>query len=335
MAQTFENILAGLKAGNWAPVYILHGEEDYYIDRIADYIEQHVLDESDKAFNQHILYGKETDFRSLLDVLRRYPMMAQYQVVILKEAQQMRTLSNLDVYLENPASTSIFVICHKHKKLDKRTRFGKLAAKNCVEFYARPLRDYQVVDWIINYVRSEGFKISHEAAILLEEFQGSELSLIAGSIEKLKVNMQAGDTITPDLIQQYIGISKHYNAFELQNALMNRNEAKAYKIVKYFGANPKAAHINMVLATLYAFFSKLFVLHHESPDSGTNIASFLGVHPFVAKQYLKAKNSFNAGQVSKALRILYKTDLRSKGVDNGSAGQEALMIEMVYKIIQA
>ncbi len=335
MAQSFDKIMADLKAGHWASVYVLHGEEDFYIDRISDYIEEHVLDEGDKAFNQHVLYGKETDFKTLLDVLRRYPMMAQYQVVILKEAQQMRSLSNLDVYLENPSTTSIFVICHKHKKLDKRTKFGKLATKNSIEFYASPLRDYQVPDWIMSYAREEGLKITNEAAILLEEFQGADLSLIAKSIEKLKVNMQAGDTITPDLIQQYIGISKQYNAFELQNALVNRNEAKAFKIVRYFASNPKAAHINMVISTLYGFFSKLFVLHHESIAHGTNIASFLGVHPFAAKQYLKAKNGFNAGQVSKALRVLKEYDLRSKGVNNGSAGQNALMQEMVFKILHA
>jgi len=330
---TYEAIISDLEQGRFQPVYILHGEEGFYIDRIAEYIRSHALNEAEKAFNLHIVYGKDIDSRTLLDLLMRYPMGAPRQVVILREAQQMRTLDKLETYLEKPTPSTVFVICYKHKKLDKRTRFAKLAAKHAVEFYAAPLRDYQVPDWIMRYTAESGIRISEKAAALLEEYLGSNLDQIANSLDKIIANLEDGQTIEPEHIEKYIGISRQYNPFELLNAIAARKPEKAFRIIRYFGANPRATHINVVLATLYGFFSKLFALHYAAPMNDKQMASYLGVHPFFVRQYKSALKVYDKRKTVQAIRLLGEYDLRSKGIGNGSAGQEALMQELAYKLM--
>lgn len=235
---TFSQIIGDLKKKQYQPVYFLHGNESYFIDAIADYIEKNVLSDGEKSFNQTILYGKEIEFKQVVDTARRYPMMAPHQVVIIKEAQEMRTLKELATYIEQPAQTTILVICHKHKRFDSRTKLGKLLKKKAVVFEAKKLYDNQLPDWIHNYLQDKGFSIKPAATALIAEYLGTDLSKVVNEMDKLAINLPRGTNITQQHIQSNIGISKDYNVFELQKALGQKQVTKVNRIVKYFWGKP-------------------------------------------------------------------------------------------------
>jgi DNA polymerase III subunit delta len=335
---TYEEILQSVKAGKFAPVYVLHGEESFYIDQIEEAIDRHALPESEKGFNQTILYGKEVDAVTLLDSLRRYPMMSERQVVILREAQEMKSLSDLGPYMENPMATTVFVVCYKHKKLDLNTKFGKTLKAKCVVFEGKKLYDNQAPDWIANYCRSKKLQIDGPTAALLAEYLGTELSKITNEIDKLALNLAPGAAITAQHIQEFVGISKEYNVYELQKAFATRDLAKLARIQQNFESNIKKNPLIVTISSLHAYFSKVFMLHflRNSPDAEVLKALELRSDWFL-KEYKLAMNNYSVTQVKTILGYLKAYDLRSKGVDTDttSTGEEELMKELFFKMLNA
>jgi len=332
---TYQEIMKDLKAGQYKPVYFLQGEEPYYIDKISDYIEQNVLTDAEKGFNQSVLYGKEVDSIAVMEITKRYPMGSQMSVVILKEAQQMRDLDGLESYINQPLESTILVICHKYKNLDKRKTFYKSIAKKSVVFTSARLYENKVPEWINGWISAKGFSIHPKAAILLTDYLGVDLSKISNELEKLLINLEPGTMIEVDHIESNIGISKDYNVFELQSALGRKDVIKANRIVNYFIANPGPNPMVMVLGTLYAFFSKLYMLHYSKGTPDNQLTSLLGVHPFFLKEYKAAGTKFGVEEIEKIIGMLNEYDLKAKGVGNTGIKDGELMKELVYQILHA
>jgi DNA polymerase-3 subunit delta len=332
---TADEILRDIKAGKFAPVYFLHGEEPFYIDQIADAVEANALPEAERGFNQTILYGKEIDHLTLLDYLRRYPMMSERQVVILREAQEMKSLGELTGYLENPMSSTVFVACHKHKKVDSRTKFGKaLSGKNIVLFESKKLYDNQVPDWIASLCKSRKQAIEPSAAALMAEYLGTDLSRIYNELDKLTLNLPAGSTITVAHIQDNIGISKEYNVFELQKALATRDHAKVARIQQHFAANIRKNPLIVTISSLYAYFSKVYMLHSLKGQPDAEVLNALDLRSdWFLKEYKVAANHFTDAQCARVIGYLKDYDLRSKGVNNDGVEEEELMKELFWKIL--
>lgn len=340
---TFENLLAELKKGKYLPVYLLHGTEPFFIDRIAAYIEQHALPENEREFNQTIVYGKDTDLLSLISMAKRYPMMAERQVIIVREAQEIRNLFKtaeeddsknpfLD-YVLNPQKSTVLVLCYKHKTADSRTRLVKAISKNGIVFKSDKLYDNQLPAWITSYTASQGVQIDHKSSVLLAEHLGNDLSRIANEIDKLLLHTGKTKVINADLIERYVGISKEYNVFELQQALGKKDVLKANRIINYFAANEKDNPLVMVLAMLYSYFIKVMKCHTALAKDQSSMASLLGVNPFFVKDYQEAARHYSPQKLQAIFSELATYDLRSKGVNNDSADSHALMKELIFKIL--
>ncbi|MEZ5045086.1 MAG: DNA polymerase III subunit delta [Saprospiraceae bacterium] len=333
---TTEQLLADLKKGNYQPVYLLHGTEPYFIDEITHFFEHQLLNESEKAFNQMILYGKDADFQAVVDNARRYPMMAPRQVVILKEAQDMKTLGELVNYVERPMPTTILVICHKYKKVNMATKIGKVLKANAVVFEAKSLYDNQVPDWIANYLKKRKLSIDPDAAALLAEYLGTELSKVANELDKLQLNIPAGTLITNKHIEDNIGISKDYNVFELQKALSQRDVLKSNRIINYFASNPKKNPLPGIISSLYNYFSKVYMLHFLKQLPEADMLRTLEISSaFFLKEYRLAARSFPLGKTENILQLLKSYDLKSKGVDYNSTGKPdgELLKELIWHIL--
>ena len=331
-----KKIISELKKKNYQPVYFLHGTESYPIDLITDFIEKNVLSDEEKAFNQTIAYGKDADAVSIIDQARRYPMMADRQIIILKEAQEMRTLKEMQPYIENPTPSTLLVIAHKHKKLNMNTKLGKVLKAHAEVFEAKKLYDNQVPDWIAAYLKSNKLTIDPNACQLVAEYLGTDLSKIANELDKLAINLTPGTMVTTELVEQHIGISKDYNVFELQKVLARRDALKANRIVRYFSANPKKGPMPVVVASLYNFFQKVFLLHFHRHHSESEVLSALGLRsPFFLKEYRMAARNFNIPQTEKIMHLLKEYDLKSKGVGYISTGKPEgeLLKELVWKIL--
>ncbi|MBA4323205.1 MAG: DNA polymerase III subunit delta, partial [Odoribacter sp.] len=294
MAVTFEEIMSDLKNRIYKPVYFLAGEEPYYIDLITSYIEERVLPEAEKAFNQIILYGDDTTIPSVIETSRRFPMMSNHQVIIVKEAQAMKKIDDLAYYLEKPLLSTILVFNYKYKVLDKRTKLYKLIDSNAVYFESNRLRDYQVPPWIDRYLMSKGIKTEPNAGAMLTEYLGTDLHKIVNELEKLLITMPAGrPVITTDLIEKNIGISKDYNNFELQKAVGEKNILKANMIVHYFADNPKDNPVTLTFASLFSYFTKVLTYHYLTDKSKNNVASVLKINPFFVKDYETAAAKYS------------------------------------------
>ena len=337
---TYEEILAALKKKTYQPVYFLHGTEAYFIDAITDYIEKNVLSDAEKSFNQMVFYGKDTDHRTLIDAASRYPMMAKHQVILLKEAQEMKTLKEIQSYIEKPVPTTILVICYKYKKFDSRTKLGKALKKNALVFNAAKLYDNQISAWIDKYMKGKGLEMDVAATSLVAEYLGTDLSKIANEMEKLVINLPKGATVTDKDIQDHVGISKEFNVFELQNALGERDILKANRIINYFIANPKKNPLVVVVGTLYNYFSKVYMSYFLKNLSDGELAKGLGhfakndyAAAFIVKKYKVAIRNYRQSQTEKILGILKEYDLKSKGVNRNSASDGGLMKEMIYQIL--
>lgn len=333
---THQQILQDLKKGNYQPIYFLHGEESYFIDVIVDYIDAHVLDEGQKAFNHTVLYGKETDHKTVVDVARRFPMIAPYQVVLLKEAQEMKSLKDLLTYVQNPAPTTILVIAHKHKKLNLNSTFGKALKAKAVVLEAKPLYDNQVPDWIVSYLKGKKLQIDLPNAQLIGEYLGADLSKISNELDKLALNLDAGTAVTTKDIEQNIGISKDYNVFELQRALAGRDVKKANQIVQYFVANPKKNPLPMVMGALYNYFSKVYMLSFLKKSSEKEVLEALSLRSaFFLKDYRLAERNYRRADLERVFEILREYDMKSKGVDYNATGKEegGLIREMAWRIL--
>ncbi len=326
-------VLKDIKQKKFEKVYFLHGEESYYIDVITQSLLDNVLEEHERDFNQTIVYGKEQDVASLVADLRSYPMMSDRRLLVLKEAQEMKDIDKLESYFENPTDTTIFVLNYKHKTFDSRKKLIKLAASNGLVYKSDKVRDYQMTDWIRSYVKSHGYEISSKATMLLVEFLGNDIGKVANELDKLSLLIQKGTTINEVHIEENIGISKDYNIFELTNSLGTYDVPKAFRIVKYFEHNPKAAPLVMVVPTLFKFFSQLMRIHFLQNKSKEAIASALKVHPFVAGELLSSSKIYNPKKIAANMQILNEYDLKSKGVGAAGTNESELMKEMIYRLM--
>ncbi len=326
-------IIKDIKAGKTYPVYFLMGDEAYFIDNVADYIQDNLLDESERTFDQQVLYGDDVAMEQVIDAAMQFPMMSKRQVIIFREAQLVKKLDALAKYVENPLVSTVLVVVYR-KALDKRTALYKSIKKNAAVLESAKLKDYQVKDWISSYVKSRGNIIDSRSAELMAEFLGNDLSKIVNEVNKLLITLPAGSkAISAEHIERNIGISKDFNNFELQDALMTRNVLKANRIIEYFAKNPNKNPLVLTLSTLFGFFSNLMVIFYLPNKSESNIASVLHVHPFVAKKLLGATRIYSAGKVFMIIALLRQSDARSKGVDNNSVPHGELLKELVFKIM--
>lgn len=329
-----EKILGDWKKKLFKPVYWLEGEEDFYIDKIMDYAEHKLLPESEAGFNLSVFYGKDANWSDVVNACMRYPMFAEKQVVLLKEAQQMKDIDKLEPYIEKPLSSTIFVVSYKEKTLDKRTKLYKTIKKDGEVFTAEKVKDYKMVEWVTDYVAQQGFKMDQKAIILLVDFVGNDLSRITNEIEKITVNLSKRNTITEDDIEKYVGVSKEYNAFELQSAMSKKNLAKAITIIQYFESNPKAAPIQLVLPALYGFFSKLYIVFGMTDKSENAVKSLFYNNPFAAKEAIGAMKLYGYEGIEKALLLLHEFNLKSVGVNDTGTSDGSLLKEMVVKMMR-
>ena len=326
-------LLKEIRNKKFEKIYFLHGEEPYFIDVLTKAIQDNALEESERDFNQSILYGKDAEVLSLISELKSYPMMAERRLVILKEAQYFKAIEQLESYLENPVTSTIFVICYKYKTFDARKKTLKNALKNGVVFKSEKVKEYQLAEWIQQNVKSSGYEMTSKACMLMVESLGNDLGRIVKELEKLAVLIEKGTTINDKHIEENIGISKDYNVFELTNAVANKDNLKALKIVDYFEHNPKAADLVFVISNLFKFFSQIMRIHFLPNKSREAVAKALGVHPFVAGELTNAKNKYDPRKIAANIALIHEYDLKSKGVRNTSATQGELMRELVYQLI--
>lgn len=331
---TYNEILQNLQKKIYHPIYILMGEEPYFIDQISDYIAKNVLDEAERSFNQTILYGKDTEMDTLLTAAKRFPMMASHQVVILKEAQNLKGLEDgLLAYVQNPLNSTILVICYKYKSIDKRKKILKAAQAKGVVLESKKIYQNQLMPWIQNYCKTKGYTVQPQAAAMLAEFLGTEISKVANELDKLMILLPAGSSITPVDIERNIGISKDFNVFELQNALSKKDVLKANQIINYFGANPSSNPIPRTISSLFYYFNKILKYHLATDKSRNNIVKVLGVSPYFLDDYITAARNYPTKKVVEIISILREYDMKSKGVGNVSASADELQREMIYKIL--
>ena len=328
-----EKIISEWKKKKFKPIYWLEGEEDYYIDRVVDHAEHHILDESQAGFNLTVFYGRDADWASVVNACRRYPMFAEFQVVLLKEAQQMKDIDKLEGYIENPLPSTLFVVAYKGKSYDKRTKLYKLLKSNAEIFSSEKIRDYKLAEWIGELVQAKGFKMNSKAISLVEEHIGNDLSRIANEIDKLALNLKDRKEITEDDIEQYIGISKEYNVFELQAAIAKKDLARAITIIQYFEGNPKAGPIQMVLPALYASFSKVYTVFGMNDRSEAALKPHFYFNAVAVKNALETINNYGYEGIERILLLLHQYNLKGVGIDNAGTSDASLMKEMVVKMI--
>lgn len=346
-----DQILLDLKRKIYKPVYFLCGEEPYYIDQISDYIEDNVLEDLDKEFNQYIVYGKDIDLTGIVGLARQFPMSGERTVVIVKEAQNIKELNKKEKeeenkdkdeppglihfknYLESPQESTILVMCYKYKTPDKRSAWVKSLQKKSVFVQTKGLYDNKIPDWIAGIVKEKKYTISPKASHILAEFLGTDLSKIVNEINKLIIQLPEGSEITVDLIQDKIGISKDFNVFELQEAFTNKDILKANRIIQYFAANEKENPSPVVLANLFSYFSKVLKYHFLPNKNKFVVAEALGVPPFFADSYAKAAAAYPSAKLKHIFAHLKECDLKTKGVNNYSIGYGELLKELVYKIM--
>jgi DNA polymerase-3 subunit delta len=331
---TYEEIIKTLKKREFAPIYFLMGEESFFIDKITDYIIENALQDHEKDFNQSILYGKDTDIATIITTARRFPMMSEKQVVVIREAQNIKNIEQLSGYVNNPLNSTILVINYKYKSIDKRKAFIKDIDQKGVLFDSKKIYDNQIPDWIKKYAANLKYQIDNKAAFLLAEFLGNDLGKITNAIEKLTININSNAVITSEDIEKNIGISKDYNNFELHDALGKKDVLKANKIISYFSNNEKNYPIVVTIALLHSYFSK--VLRYYFLKNKTNekvVASNLGIHPFFVKDYKLASHNYNPKKLVSIIEMLREYDLRSKGFGDAGTKHGDLLKELIFKIL--
>jgi DNA polymerase III subunit delta len=342
MPHSPESVHKSLREKQFAPLYFLQGDEPYYIDQIAEYIEENVLSESERGFNQMVMYGKDVDVSTVLSNARRYPMMSDRQVVIVREAQEIQDLNNkngqqlMETYVRNPMPSTILVFCHKYKSFDGRKPLAKLLDKLAILVESKKIYDNQLPEWIAQYVGQKGYQIEDKAVQMLADYVGNNLERLANEIEKVLINFKQGEEegkITPAIIQKYIGISKEYNVFELQKALAVRDVLKANRIIQYFEANQKANPIIPVIALLFTFFSKLLLVHHSADKSERALAGILRINPFFAKEYKIAAVNYPLPKVISNIHHLRIADQHAKGIDNISGTDAQILKELIFRLM--
>ena len=327
-------IVADIKSGNIKPIYFLMGEEPYYIDKISEFIEKNVLTEEDKGFNQMVLYGRDVTIEDIVDNAKRFPMMAERQVLIVKEAQDLsRTIDKLESYSENPQPSTVLVICYKYKKLDKRKTLYKAIQKKGLVYESKKLYENQVADWIRRVLSGKSYKIDTKAASMLVEFLGTDLSKINNELVKLMVVLPINSTISPKDIEENIGISKDYNNFELRKAVGERNTLKVNRIINYFAQNQKANPLIMTISLLNSFFTQLLIYHSLKDKSKNNVAKSLKINAYFVTDYATAAKNYPMRKVSQVIAMLRDADVKSKGVGANALPAGDILKELLFKII--
>ena len=333
---THKDVINQIKAGHYSPIYFLHGDEPFYIDEIVNHVAKNVLEESERDFNQTILYAKDTQPVQVVDAAARLPMMAERQVVIVKEAQEYKKGSQWEVfekYFTSPSPQTVLVFAHKYKKFDKRSKIYKLLAKNALVFESNGVKDYELPKWVRSYVQDKKQQITDKGIALICEFVGNDLSRLSNELEKLFLLVDEGGQITENDIEKNIGISKDYNVFELVNAVLDTDFPKAVKIIDYFHKNPKAAHITVVVSNLLNLYQRLFKVHFLKTNDPRQIATALKIHPYPAKELLAKKTKHPPKIISRNFNILREYDLLAKGVRASGTADSALMKELVFKLL--
>lgn len=334
MTVSYEEIISDLKKRIFKPVYFLAGEETYYIDVITDYIGEKVLQESEKAFNQIVIYGEDTTIYEVIEIARRFPMMASHQVIIVKEAQTLKKIEELAAYIEMPLQSTILVINYKYRTPDKRTKFFKALENQGLYFESPRLRDYQIPGWIERYLMSRSIKTDPNASAMLTEYLGTDLHKIVNELDKLIITLPADKpVITTSLIEKNIGISKEFNNFELQKAIGEKNILKANMIIRYFSDNQKDNPITLTIASLFGFFSKLLTYHYLTDRSKNNVAAALKINPYFVKDYESSAIKYDVGRTVKVINLLRTYDMRSKGFGDPGTDPGDLLKELVYKVL--
>ena len=328
-----EKIISDWKKKLFKPVYWLEGDEDYFIDKIVHYAEHNILTESEAGFNLTVFYGRDADWTQVINSCKRYPMFAERQVVLLKEAQHMRDIDKLESYISQPLTSTIFVVSYKEKKVDGRTQLAKLLKTKAELFTTKKMYDNALPDWTNELVKSKGYTISQKAVLLLVDHIGNDLSRIDNEIEKMLVNLGTRTNITEDDIERYVGVSKEYNPFELQSAMAAKDLPKAMRIIQYFEANPKAAPIQLVLPTLYNLFSKTYMIFGQSAKDDKTVAANIGVNAWFVKDYMLVARNYGYNGVERALLLLHHYNLRSVGVNDIGSSDASLLKEMVVKMV--
>lgn len=327
-----EKIINDWKRKAFRPVYWLEGDEPYFIDQVVDYAEHHILSESEAGFNLTIFYGRDADWATVVNACRRYPMFAERQVVLIKEAQHMRDIEKLEPYVENPLSSTVLVVAYKEKKVDGRSKFSKVIKDKGEIFSTKKLYDNQLPEWVNNMVQHHGLSINQKALMLVVDHIGNDLSRLQNEIEKLAVNLKGRKTITEEDVEEFIGISKEFNVFELQDAIAAKNLPKAIRIIQYFRSNPKAGPIQLLLPTLYGYFSKIYsVFGMDNKGESAFISIFR--NPFAAKTAMQAMNTYGYNGIEKIILLLHSYNLRSIGINDAGTEDADLMKEMVVKMM--
>jgi DNA polymerase-3 subunit delta len=326
-------IIKNIRQKQFEKIYFLHGEEPFFIDAISDAIVENAMDDSERDFNQTIVYGKECDAGTIIADAKSYPMMGERRLVVIKEAQEFKDIDLLESYFNHPVDSTIFVICYKYKKFDTRKKLIKVAAANGLVFLSEKVRDYKLVDWISTHAREVGYQITPKASMLLAEFLGADLGRIVNELDKLSILVEKGTMINEVHIEENIGISKDYNFFELANAFAERDNLKASKIVNYFEKNPKMGPLIPIISNLFSYHTKLMRIHFAKDKSPAALASVLGVAPFLVAQHTQAAKIYNPKKLAENISILQEYDLKSKGIENASIPDGELLKEMMFRLM--
>lgn len=327
-----EKILSDWKKKTFRPVYWLEGEESYYIDQVMNYAEHHILSEAEAGFNLSVFYGKDANWADIVNACMRYPMFAERQVVLLKEAQQMKEIDKLENYISNPLTSTVFVVSYKEKKVDGRSKLAKLLKEKGELLSTKKLFDNQLPEWISNLAASKGYSLSQKALMLLAEHIGNDLSRINNEVEKLVVNLSNRTSITEDDIEKYIGVSKEYNVFELQDALAKKDLPRAIRIISYFESNPKAAPIQLVLPAIYNYFAKIFSLFGMADKSENAVKPIFYNNIFAARQAIETLKNYGYEGVEKAILLLHAYNLKSIGINDAGSADASLLKELAVKM---
>ena len=329
----YKDIISEIKNKKFHPIYFLLGEEPFYIDKITDYISENILLSEEKEFNQSILYGKDIEVAQIIAEAKQFPFGAEKRVVIVKEAQNIKNIEELEIYLDNPLLSTILVICYKYKKLDKRKKFGKNLSKKALVFESKMLYDNQISEWITQYLNKKGFQIEEKATLMLAQFLGNQLSKISNELEKLILIVKKDKKITAEIVEKNIGISKDYNIFEFQQALGKKDILNSNRIANHFAANPKNHPLVMTIGMLFSYFEKIMTYHSLKDKSKANVAATLRINPFFTNQYSSAARNYSQIKLFEIFSYLKQYDLKSKGVNNLSTKDGELLKELVYKIL--
>lgn len=332
---TLEKILADLKKHSYKPVYWLEGEEEFFIDQVIHFAERNILSESEASFNLTVFYGRDTNWADFINACKKYPMFSDKQVVILKEAQAMKDIDKIENYIEKPLTSTLLFVAYKGKKVDGRTKLAKLLKEKAALLTTKKLYDNELPEWINDLIKSKGYSISNKALFLLIDHIGNDLSRLNNEVDKLVLNLHNRKAITEDDIEMFVGVSKDFNVFELQQAIANKDLYKAIRIIQFFEANPKAVPIQLIFPSLYNFFSKVQMIYSVPSNDEKAVASAIGVHSFFVRDYLQTAIKFTANEIEKVLLLLHQYNLKNIGINDAGSSDAVLLKEMVVKMIAA